>query len=50
MTEREVQLQEKSSSSKRTTMSQLLQLLEEFEACRDEVEIKRAELGEAQKD
>ena len=39
----------KGSSSKRTTMSQLLQLLEEFEACRDEVEIKRAELGEAQK-
>lgn len=42
---------EKKSSSlrRRTSMSQLLQLLEEFEACRDEVEIKRAELGEAQK-
>lgn len=42
---------EKKSSSlrRRTSMSQLLQLLEEFEACRKDVEVKRAELGQAQR-
>lgn len=42
---------EKKSSSlrRRTSMSQLLQLLEEFEACREDVEVKRAELGQAQR-
>ena len=42
---------EKKSSSlrRRTSMSQLLQLLEEFEACREDVEVKKAELGQAQR-
>lgn len=43
-------LEKKSSSlRRRTSMSQLLQLLEEFEACREDVEVKRAELGQAQR-